>query len=272
MEALTEPAVTNPEKIAVLPVNPFVSVSYSNDGNNGGQQSGGITEGGQKSAKLPYTIMKDGAFRPPVLLQEDLLPLSRIPRGRTTAISNAGFTDFSRKMRVCGTAQETKEVKNDTIKGFVRPTAVYKIETPLQKPFEVKYVIQPFIKTSATSGVRTMDITNQHVGNPTKEIQDNPMHALAQSNLTNILYDVNNNEFHSGRYIQDPLSHHIASNISCNNNYNGENTEFHADRFMQDPLAHHAISNISSTNYNCENNEFNSDRYIQDPLAHHHHN
>ena len=73
-------------------VNPFVSVSYNNYGNNGGQTYGGITEGGRQSAKLPYRIMRDGAFRPPVLLQEDLLPLSRMPRSLTSAYSNSGFT------------------------------------------------------------------------------------------------------------------------------------------------------------------------------------
>ena len=46
------------------------------------------------------------------------------------------------------------------------------IEAPLNEPFEVKYVIQPSIKTSANSGVRTIDITQQHVGKPTKEIDD----------------------------------------------------------------------------------------------------
>ena len=58
-------------------VNPCVSVSYNNYGNNGGGgQSGSLTglsnpiAGTGRQAKLPYTIMKDGAFRPPVLTQE----------------------------------------------------------------------------------------------------------------------------------------------------------------------------------------------------------
>ena len=151
-------------------VNPFVSVYYGNQGNNGGQRTGGITEGIRQSAaaKLPYPIIRDCAYRPPVLLQEDLLPLSRMPRILTSSYSQPGFADFSRKMRTCGTSEDTKEVKTHSLKACIRPTAVYQLETPLVEPFEVKYVIQPSIKTSATSGVRTMDITQQHIGKPTK--------------------------------------------------------------------------------------------------------
>ena len=247
-------------------VNPFVSVSYNNYGNNGGQNSSGIRDGGMQSAKLPYRIMQDGAFRPPILLQEDLLPLSRIPRGKTSAFSQAGFADFSRKMRTCGTAEETKEVKTDTLKGCVRPTAVYQIETPLNKPFEVKYVIQPFIKRSVGSGMRSMDITHKHGGKPTKEIDNNPLHARAQANFTEVRH-VNNNQFYPERYLQNPLSHSVASNISSNKYSNLENNELHPDRYLQDPLGYSVASNISSNKYsNLENNELHPDRYLQDHL------
>jgi hypothetical protein len=249
-------------------VNPFVSVSYNNYGNNGGQNSSGLRDGGMQSAKLPYTIMKDGAFRPPVLLQEDLLPLSRMPRGRTSAFSKAGFADFSRKMRSCGTAEDTKEVKTDTLKGCVRPTAVYQIETPLNKPFEVKYVIQPFIKRSVASGIRSMDITHKYGGKPTKEIDNNPLHARAQANFTDVRH-VNNNQFYPERYLQDPLGHSVASNISSNKYSNLDNNELHPERYLQDPLGHSVASNISSNKYsNLDNNELHPERYLQDPLGH----
>jgi len=247
-------------------VNPFVSVSYNNYGNNGGQNSSGLSDGGMKSAKLPYTIMKDGAFRPPVLLQEDLLPLSRMPRGKTSAFSKAGFADFSRKMRTCGTGEETKEVKTEILKGCVRPTAVYQIETPLNKPFEVKYVIQPFIKRSVGSGIRTMDITHKHGGKPTKEIDNNPLHAKAQANFTDVRH-VNNNQFYPERYLQDTLGHSVASNISSNKYSNLDNNELHPDRYLQDHLEYSVASNISSNKYsNLDNNELHPDRYLQDHL------
>ena len=249
-------------------VNPSVSVSYNNYSNNGGQKSGGIVEGGGRSAKLPYPIMKDGAFRPPILLQEDLFPLSRLPRQKTNASSNSGFTDFSRKLKTPGTAEETKEVKNHTIKGHVRPTAVYKIEPQSQKPFEVKYVIQPFIKRSVGSGTRTMDITNQHVGNPTKEVNNDVRHTTARSNLTDNRY-VNNNEFHSARFIQEYNSHPVVSNASSSNNYNSANTEVETNRFMQDNLNYSVTSNMyDKNNYNSENTQVETNRFMQDTLVH----
>ena len=249
-------------------VNPSVSVSYNNYSNNGGQKSGGILEGGGRSAKLPYPIMKDGAFRPPILLQEDLFPLSRLPRQKTNASSNSGFTDFSRKLKTPGTAEETKEVKNNTIKGHVRPTAVYKIEPQSQKPFEVKYVIQPFIKRSVGSGTRTMDITNQYVGNPTKEVNNDIRHTTARSNLTDNRY-VNNNEFHSARFIQEYNSHPVVSNASSSNNYNSANTEVETNRFMQDNLNYSVTSNMyDKNNYNSENTEFETGRFMQNTLVH----
>ena len=91
-------------------VNPMVSVSYDNYGNNGGQRGGavygnsnipgegGMALGGQTQAYLPYRIMRDGAFRPPVVTQYDLAPLSRLPRIWTTAFTKPGFVDFSKKM------------------------------------------------------------------------------------------------------------------------------------------------------------------------------
>lgn len=206
------------ESIRVFPlgVNPMVSVSYGNQGNNGGQRSGGLTAPNNTQSKLPYPIMRDGAFRPPVLLQEDLLPLSRQPRNWTNAFSQPGFVDFSRKMRTCGTAEETKEVRNQTFQGCVRPTAVYKMETPLEEPFEVKYVIQPRINTSATSGTRTMDITQQHVGDPTKEVDHNPLHAHAQANYVDTTKYVDNSDFNPERYIQDTNAHFVVTNVSSN--------------------------------------------------------
>ena len=204
-------------------VNPSVSVSYSNHGNNGGQGQAGhltglnapmVTQG--RSAKLPYTIIKDGAFRPPVLTQEDLLPLSRLPRVWTSAFSQPGFADFSRKMRTCGSAADTKEVRTDTLKACVRPTATYKIETPISEPFEVKYVIQPTIKTSVTSGLRAMDITEQVVKKPTKEIDNAPLHAHATANIGDKSRYINNSKFETDRYVQDTNAHHVDTNISSN--------------------------------------------------------
>jgi glycyl-tRNA synthetase alpha subunit len=245
-------------------VNPFVSVSYDNVGNNGGRTYGGIVEGGGRSAKLPHRIMQDGAFRPPVLLQQDLLPLSRLPRTITNAFSNAGFTDFSRKLRTCGTDENTKEVKKNTLKTSVRPTAVYRIEKQAEKPFEVKYVIQPSIKNAVSSGVRPMDITQRHWGTPTKEINNDLLHPTAHSAVSKVQH-VNNNKFNTKRFTQDSLAHPAYSNISSIGYV--DNNELESGRFLQDTLVHPAYSNVSSIG-NVNNNELESTRFLQDTLVH----
>lgn len=246
-------------------VNPFVSVSYDNVGNNGGRTYGGIVEGGGLSAKLPHRIMQDGAFRPPILLQQDLLPLSRLPRTITNAFSNAGFTDFSRKLRTCGTAENTKEVKTKTLKTSVRPTAVYRIEKQAEKPFEVKYVIQPSIKNSVSSGVRTMDITQRNWGTPTKEINNDLLHPTANSAVSNVQH-VNNNDFNSQRFIQDSLAHPAYSNVSSIGHV--DNNELEVQRFLQDSLPYHVLSNVSSVGNYSADNQMDTGRFVQDSLVH----
>lgn len=196
-------------------INPFVSVSYSNEGNNGGNRAGGLTAGGGTQAYLPYRVVRDGAFRPPVLPPEYLIPQSRQPRVWTTAYSNPEFHDYSKKVRVCGTAKDFREVKTDTLKASVRPTAVYRIEKPISEPFEVKYMIQNTINTSATSGMRTMDLTTQNVQKPTKEMYENNLHAFAQTNMSEDRYK-NESVFNSDRYMQDTNAHEVNTNISSN--------------------------------------------------------
>lgn len=207
-------------------VNPCVSVSYNNYGNNGGGgQAGNLTglgapiAGTGRLAKLPYTVMKDGAFRPPVLTQEDVLPLSRLPRVWTSAFSQPGFADFSKKARSCVSAEDTREVRNQTLKACVRPTATYIVETPIPEPFEVKYVIQPSLKTSATSGTRSMDITEQQVKKPTKEIDNTPLHADAQTKQVDPSRYVYSSNFDADPYIQDTNAHQVATNTSSNKHH-----------------------------------------------------
>jgi len=236
-------------------VNPSVSVSYSNHGNNGGQRSGGIIAGGQQAAKLPYTIMKDGAFRPPVRMQEELLPLSRQPRAWTSAKTNAEFIDYSRKARVCATADKTKEVKTDILHTVVRPTAVYKVEKPAEKPFEVKYVIQPSIKTSATSGVRSMDVTQRVVQEPTKEIYIDPMHAMARSNAGDSRRFVgNNNDLDTERFVQNVNTSNVLTNpgSKVSNTSSIEDVLDLSDIRVRDlrNVSHHAaVSGVEKNNY-----------------------
>lgn len=199
-------------------VNPSVSVSYNNLGNNGGQTSAGALAGlnNTQAAKLPYPIMRDGAFRPPVLRQEQLLPLSRQPRVWTSQFSQPGFTDFSKRVRNCGTADNTKEVHTNLLKGNIRPTAVYKIETPIKETYDIKNNIQDIIHTTANSGTRTLDITQQNVQVPNYQISETPLHADLYTNKARPETQIVNNNMDTDRYLQTPNYKIVNSNTSSN--------------------------------------------------------
>jgi len=168
-------------------VNPSVSVSYSNGGSNGGGLSGNLPglNGRGTQASLPYPVIKDGAFRPPILNQALTLPLSRLPRVWTSQFSNPGFADYTKKLRDCGTAETTREVKNETLTAAIRPTTTYNMGlSAIPENQNITNTIKNnIIHNSANSGIRTIDLTQQYVGNPTGEINSNTMHVFGQTNL-----------------------------------------------------------------------------------------
>lgn len=79
--------------------NPMVSVNYGQ-----GQNS-------KTNAYLPYRVARDGAFRPPILRQEDLIPLSRLPRIWTTITAQPYNINYSLRPIDIGNAETTREVK-----------------------------------------------------------------------------------------------------------------------------------------------------------------
>jgi hypothetical protein len=98
------------ESIRVYPrgANVMVGVSFNN--NNSAGNRGNVV--GSQQAKLPYRIMRDGAFRPPILHPVNLLPLSRLPRNAVTVDPVAYTADFKRKLVCPGTAENYRSVKN----------------------------------------------------------------------------------------------------------------------------------------------------------------
>lgn len=202
-------------KVYARGVNPAVAVSYDNFGNNGGQGSNGSANRRGQQARLPYRITD--AFRPPAVPQADLVPLSRQNRITTSAFTKPGFADFSKKAYCAQDDEHTKGVKasGEMLRTCVRPTATYQIETPIVENFEVKYVIKNPTHITGHSGMRTRDLTEQYVGDPTKEVVTNPLHADAHANLGSVRH-VDNNEFNAERYIQDPLHSSVQSNASQN--------------------------------------------------------
>ena len=199
-------------------INPMVSVSYQNSGKSAAGIVSSFNSGQQ--AYPPYVVMPQGSFRPPVLRQEDLFPLSRLPRVWTSTVTNPGLPDYTKKIICQGTSNDYKAVHNDLLKGNVRPTAFYKIQAPLQENFEVKYVIQNPINVSATSGVRTLDVSSQYVNIPTKELNEvsKGCNAAATSNMSFNIHVNNNSDFNTEKYIQDTHHSNVISNTSKNIN------------------------------------------------------
>jgi len=74
-------------------VNPMVSVSYDNYGNNAGMRTNMSQR--NNGVKLPY---KPEVFYPPTFRQEDLMPLSRQPREWFYALSNPSMPNILSQM------------------------------------------------------------------------------------------------------------------------------------------------------------------------------
>jgi hypothetical protein len=114
--------------------NPMVSVSYGE-----GQSEMTTTDHGQ--AYLPYRVVRDGAFRPPVWRQEDLLPLSRLPRNWTTVDARPFEADYTKRVFNCGTAETTKEVRNNIMTIPCETTKLIGAYPDLIVP-QVKYMLK----------------------------------------------------------------------------------------------------------------------------------
>ena len=271
------------EAILVYPrgVNPMVSVSYSNYGNNGGSGQAGSLTGlntaftrlsgatSNTQAFLPYRIMNGQSFRPPIQSPQDLMPLSRQPRVWTSQFTTPGFVDFSRKLRDPGTACNTREVKTELLKAFIRPTEFRQIEKPIEQPNEVKYSIQKVMNLRGHSGTRTMDLTEQYVLKPSGGIYNNPLHANAVANKGYTAKYINNNgEFDTNKYIQDANSHSVLSNKTGMKQTNVNDID--AYKYIQDANAHSVLSNkigMKQTNID-DVVDLDVYKYIQDSNTH----
>ena len=190
-------------------VNPSVSVNYSNFG--GSQQNFG-----NKQAFLPYTINKDGDFHPPVQAPQDLLPLSRLPRNTTFAITNPGMPHNLKELDNSRNQSVSSNVKPEIISAHVRATKTYYLQKPFQEPFEFsKNGVQNIINKKATPNISSMNRTTElFVTDPSKGVNDNYKTVSAQSNLQEVKHQtLNEQNFNSDKYIQDTNAHSVYSNI-----------------------------------------------------------
>jgi hypothetical protein len=242
-------------------VNPFVAVSFDNFSNNGGK-SGFITnQSSRPQVSMPYKVMREGVFRPPVQNPRDLLPLSRQPRLLSEKYSNPGFINFA-KSRFC--PEKFRQVKEEVLKTCVRPTAVFNIEKPIE-PFDINYsIVENPIKFSVNAGYKGTDRTTLSNVTPTKGANNDNNNVMAFSNFGSnekgkrIEFNINDK-----KYTRDTLQGEYGTNISGHK----KNVQFDIDkdRYIQDRLQGELGTNISSYTKNIEF-DIDEDRYIQDRL------
>ena len=194
-------------------INPMVSVSYSNY--NAGTNGAPLTYSSKTEAKLPYKAMDNGAFRPPILTQEDLLPLSRLPRNRVSVLANPEFPNYLKKIE---NPVDLRAVKKEILQTSTRPTTYMKMEYNPCYIDEQNYIKDSLI-IPLNAGIRTMDNGKNTVATPVKEIDEQCLRANANtqfgSNVTTGLKRITDHStFDSSKYIAYALQGTIHTNIS----------------------------------------------------------
>lgn len=128
-------------------VNPSVAVSYGEAGSLGAPQSGG------REAFLPYRVVRDGVFRPPVRRQQDLLPLSRLPRNWTSCEAKPFFVNYANRAFNCGTAETTREVKDALLRAECETRKTIDARPQLTAPPLTTYMLKdPLAPGTVDSG------------------------------------------------------------------------------------------------------------------------
>lgn len=212
-------------------INPFVRVSYDNYGNNGGQ---GVNGAGGKQAYPPYRLGPDGAFRPPIVPPQNLLPLSRLPRTLTFQDTNPERVDFTKKLTTAQEPDKTAGVRKSdmilrasvgsSIQGgdktsttVINPTKQIKMSLPIEWHLNQgsSFTEKQLNNTSVSTEQYTRDIRQFETNaRPSRNISITPIEELLGTNIRtkenfNIDYqtpakgyeyfDMNHNEFELNR-------------------------------------------------------------------------
>lgn len=216
-------------------VNPMVAVSYNNYGSNGGQQMALQNNGGLQ-AKLPYRIMDSGAFRPPLLGQDMLYPLSRMPRVWFSAFTQPGFADYTKKLRVCGDASNTRQVKSEMIHTEAKPTRVYKFENPIEKNYEVKNVVHPVLAKSAQTQMQTVRPTERPTTVYSRVANAKTLKACGQTNMSSRYTRTNKPDVDVLGSTRAAIIHPEATAARSLDVYKNGGTSLDANRYITESL------------------------------------
>lgn len=217
-------------------VNPMVSVQYNN-------ASGA-------PVKQPYRIMNAGAFRPPELTQEQLLPLSRLPRNITQVITNKEFVDYTKKI-TCPLTQRV--IKEQTIKSPIRPTKYIKIATPSKEHFTVNYVVEnPIIATASTNPATrgNVQLENQ---TPTRQTLVSPLQYTHSTNLSLPNTTQLENQIPTRQTLVTPLQYSHSTNLQGQNGQVYLHDDIELDRNLPVTQADTTKSSILKMNLTADN-------------------
>lgn len=195
-------------------VNPHVDVMYNNVGGGGG---GHLTTMRNIQASNPYKVMKDGAFRPPMFTQEDLLPLSRQKHPESAVSTNPGIRNgFNiHNIEQVFDKEEVKssiDVQKLNYIG-VRPTAMYKMQLPTEV-FDKSSIVNDPLRTAAISAANTLAAHKWSHDNEILQAMKDPRLQTRTTNLAFAGGDVErSDEIDLNNYIKDNI---ILKNISPN--------------------------------------------------------
>jgi hypothetical protein len=181
-------------------VNPMVSVEYGNIGSFNGTSNGNGNGafGNGAPGKLPYRILTDGAFRPPILRMEQLMPLSRQPRLATACMTTPQFIDYSKKVLCDPSTVDTlpRQIHSNALHANTVPTRVVKFQEPIREHFEVNYVIENPIRPSAIVNMSAKANLQQENQEPLRQ---------ASKEVNKYSFAVNANGAAYQNYIHDDL-------------------------------------------------------------------
>ena len=191
--------------------NPMVSVQYSNHGNTGSGLMGvdGGTSGSAMNSlfsaggggKLPYRIMDKGAFRPPILRQEDLLPLSRMPRKCTSVASKRCRVDQTKKIKP-DVVEYFKQIHKAPVQVSVQSQRSFKKEGPQEPPNNIDLMIN---KNVVVSNISSNTKKLKDTGN------DRNIPHLQNTLLVSNVDHVNQKRISQQKYIHEAL--HLSKNV-----------------------------------------------------------
>ncbi|MDD4930575.1 MAG: hypothetical protein PHG66_00270 [Candidatus Colwellbacteria bacterium] len=193
-------------------VNPMIDVSYNTNGMGGSRLT---TMSNSVQGSIPYKVMRNGSFRPPIFTQEDLLPLSRQRRSETAAITNpgirSGFSIHNLQSQIDVGAVNAAIDKEKINYISARPTAVYRMEIP-QEVFSGHRLKDP-LKVSASAG---------YMGNQNYDIarvapQNSPMEASRDRLDVSAAPNVNNPNANTTRDDSIDINNYIKDNIILKN-------------------------------------------------------